>query len=161
LLATENNFKVIAVDNDEQCINNLYKKIKQQNISGLVPLCLDISNPQVSTGFANTERTSFAERVQADAVLALALVHHLVISKNIPLSLIASYFSRLAPQLIIEFVPKEDEKVQWLLQHKKDIYSAYTKEEFEKIFQQYFTIVSANAVPGTSRSIYLMRKKEE
>jgi hypothetical protein len=161
MLAAENNFIAIAVDNDEQCINNLYKKIKRQNISGILPLCIDIANPSSPSGFAGNERVSFNERIQADVVMALALVHHLVIGKNIPLGLIASYFSRLAPQLIIEFVPKEDDKVQLLLQNKKDIYPAFAKEEFEKIFQQYFKIVSASAVPGTSRCIYLMRKKEE
>lgn len=161
LLAAENNFEVIAVDNDEQCINNLYKKTRQQDISGILPLCIDISNPSASSGFANNERASFNERIQVDVVMALALIHHLVIGKNIPLNLIASYFSRLAPQLIIEFVPKEDNKVQLLLQNKKDIYTTYTKEEFEKIFLQHFKIISSNIIPGTSRRIYLMRKKEE
>ena len=161
LLAVKNNFSVIAVDNDEQCINDLYKKIKQQTISGILPLCLDIANPSAASGFANKERSSFSERAKINTVLALALVHHLQIGKNIPMGFIAEYLGSLAPQLIIEFVPKEDEKVQLLLQNKKDIYPGYTKEEFEKVFGQYFIFVSVKNVPGTLRSIYLMKKKED
>lgn len=158
-LAAGQNFSVLAVDNDEQCINNLYRKIQTEADSRILPLCFDVTNPPAASGFANQERSSFNERIKADAVLALALVHHLHIGKNIPLSYLADYFNRLAPYLIIEFVPKEDEKVQCLLQYKKDIYSAYSKEMFEKLFGKHFSIRSAHGIPGTQRSLYLMVRK--
>ena len=158
-LAAEKGFTVIATDSDEQCINNLYKKVRGAGINNLIPLCIDITNPSAATGFANKERTSINERSKGDVVMALALVHHLAIGKNIPLPMLSAYFNELAPQLIVEFVSKEDEKTQLLLQHKKDIFPTYTKESFENFFQQSFTIVSMNRVGSTDRFIYLMNKK--
>ena len=159
LLAAKNKFDVVAVDNDEQCINNLYLKIKNQNVAGILPLCFDISNPTSASGFFSNERISFVERIKADVVLALALVHHLVIGKNIPLDLLAEYLSKLSPQLIIEFVPKEDEKTQLMLKNRKDIFTSYTKEEFENIFQQYFTLELIKKVADTERTIYFLKSK--
>lgn len=91
--------------------------------------------------------------------MALALIHHLVITKNIPLAMMAGFFSRLAPQLIIEFVPKEDEKAKMLLQNKRDIYPEYTKERFEAVFEQHFSIASSNAIGNSGRYVYLMNRK--
>jgi 2-polyprenyl-3-methyl-5-hydroxy-6-metoxy-1,4-benzoquinol methylase len=158
-LSAEKGFTVIATDNDEQCISNFYKKIRKKGITNILPLCIDIANPSAATGFANKERTSINDRLKGDAVMALALIHHLAIGKNIPLQMLAAWLSELAPQLIIEFISKDDKKTQLLLQNKKDIFSIYTKENFENIFQQYFSIVSLNKVGNTSRFIYLMKKK--
>ena len=158
-LAAKNNFEVIAIDNDGESINNLYKKIRESGSSNITPLCIDITNPTPATGFANKERSSFIDRVKPHATLALALIHHLVITKNIPLDMLAGFFSKLAPQLIIEFVPKEDEKTKMLLQNKRDIYPEYTKEHFEDIFEKHFSIASWNAIGNSGRYIYLMNRK--
>jgi len=158
LLAAAKNFNVVAIDKDDQCINTLYKKVKEENIANILPLCMDIMNPSPASGFANNERASFRERIHADAVMALALVHHLAIGYNLPLSKIAEYLYEFSHQLIIEFVPKEDEKVQLLLQNKKDIYPEYTREHFENVFRQKFTITEKVQVPGSARIIYLMQR---
>jgi Tellurite resistance protein TehB len=160
-LATAKNFDVIAIDKDEQCINILYKKVKEENITNILPLCMDLMNPSPASGFANNERASFGERIRTDAVMALALIHHLAIGYNLPLSKIAEYLYGFSDQLIIEFVPKEDEKVQLLLQNKKDIYPQYTREHFENIFRQRFTITEKVPVPDSDRIIYLMKKIAE
>ncbi len=160
LLAVEKRFTVIAADSDEQAINDLYKKTKKDGISNVLPLFVDITNPSGATGFANKERMSITERLKGDALMALALIHHLSIGKNIPMQMLAKNFSELAPQLIVEFIPKEDKKTQLLLEHKKDIFPTYTKEHFEHCFQQYFMIISQYQVGNTSRFIYLMKKSK-
>ena len=158
-IAAEKGFDVVATDNDEQCINNLYKQTKKQNLTNSLPLCIDITNPAPAIGFANRERASWNDRMRPDLVMALALIHHLVIGKNIPLPMLAEYLNQFAPQLLIEFVPQEDEKTQLLLQNKKNIYPEYTKDQFENIFQTYFTIIKKQPVAGTGRWIYLMKRK--
>jgi len=156
-LAAAKSFDVVAIDKDDQCINNLYKIVKEENITNILPLCMDLMNPSPASGFANNERASFGERIHTNAVMALALVHHLAIGYNLPFDKIAEYFNGISHQLIIEFVPKEDEKVQLLLQNKKDIYPEYTKENFENIFRQRFTITEKVQVPDSNRIIYLMK----
>src|SRR6187455_1309060 len=157
-LAAAKEFDVIAIDKDDQCINTLYKKVKEKNITNILPLCMDLMNPSPASGFANNERASFKERIHTDAVMALALVHHLAIGYNLPLNKIAEYFYEFSHQLIIEFVPKEDEKEQLLLQNKKDIYTEYNREHFENVFRQMFTIIEKAQVPDSNRIIYLMER---
>ena len=153
-------FNVIAIDSDEQCINSIYKKIRKTKATTLLPLCVDITNLSPAAGFANKERTGFTERIKVDVSMALALIHHLAIGKNIPLPMLALLFSQVSPQLIIEFVPKEDEKTQLLLRNRKDIFSGYTRQSFEECFKQYFTISSIEPVGTTGRSIYLMNRNK-
>ena len=157
-IAAENGFDVIATDSDEQCINALYTKTKKQQTTNILPLCVDIAAPTPALGFANLERSSFDKRIQADLVLALALIHHLVIGRNIPLPFLAEYLSQLAPQLIIEFVPKEDAKTQLLLRNKKDLYPDYTITKFEEIFQAYFKIIRKEQLITSKRCIYLLER---
>lgn len=151
---------VIATDIDGQCINRLYKEVKKKNIPNILPLVLDVSNPSPAIGFHNKERTAFFDRIQTDLVLALALVHHLVIGKNIPLPLVAGWLNDIAPRLIIEFVPKEDEKVKQMLKTREDVFDDYTRPDFERFFSQYFDILAQNDVPGTHRTLYFMQRKK-
>ncbi|HET9056872.1 MAG TPA: class I SAM-dependent methyltransferase [Chitinophagaceae bacterium] len=151
--------KVIAVDFDSACINNLYLHAKAKKITNLYPLVIDLSNPSPAIGWANEERNSFWQRINADLIMALALVHHLAISFNLNFSLIADLLSKKTTYLLIEFVPKNDPKVQQLLRHRKDVFENYTEEAFEKKFSAYFDITKKQIIETTSRVLYLMKRK--
>jgi ribosomal protein L11 methylase PrmA len=151
----EQGMKVIAVDNDSRSICSLYES-KNKNV---LPLVMDVANPSPSSGFGNAERPDFFGRIKTDAVVALALIHHLVIGRNISLEVLAEWFSRFSKKLIIEFVPREDEKVRQMLASRKDVFTNYTASNFESLFTRYFTISHKESVPGTTRTIYLMEKK--
>ena len=154
-----NKWNVIAVDNDSQTICRLHQEITNKAITNILPLVMDIANPSPSTGFNNRERPRFQERFKPDLVLALALVHHLVIGRNIPLHVLAAWFNEIARKLIIEFVPRDDEKVQLMLASRKDVFQDYTQENFEQNFLRYFTINRSVQIPGSHRVIYLMEKR--
>ena len=120
-IAGEKATSVIATDFDSKCINNLYKEVKATKTANVLPLVIDISNPSPAIGFNNEERNSFINRAQYDLVLALALIHHLVFTKNVPLSNIASLLHTLTKTyLIIEFVPLSDEKTKELIKNKTE-----------------------------------------
>ena len=157
-LLAELNIYTLAADFDPLCINNLYAEIKQTNKSNLQPLIIDLSNPSPAIGVNNTERQSFISRTKVDLVMALAVIHHLVIGKNIPFEKIASLFHDIGNKLIIEFVPKEDEKVELMLKSKKDIYTGYSKENFELAFSKFFTTQTKEPVGSSGRTLYLMIK---
>ena len=133
--------------------------MKENKETKILPLCLDLTNPSPSIGWANEERTSLLERGPADTVLALALIHHLAISNNLPLSLIASFLSQTCRFLIIEFIPKNDSQIQRLLHTREDIFFDYNQEHFEKAFSHNFLILKSQAVTDTLRTIYFMRRK--
>ncbi|WEK38191.1 MAG: class I SAM-dependent methyltransferase [Candidatus Pseudobacter hemicellulosilyticus] len=151
---------VIAADSDSRCIENLYLSARKDGLTNILPLLLDISNPTPALGFRNEERASFQQRVSPDLVVALALIHHLCIGKNIPLPALAEYFHSIAPQLIIEFVPKEDEKVKQMLSSRQDVFAGYHEPYFEDVFSAYFTIREKSSIPGSTRILYLMKRKD-
>ena len=89
---------------------------------------------------------SLLERGSPDAVLALALIHHLAIANNLPLSRLAGFFGELCRSLIIEFVPKTDSQVQRLLASREDIFPDYTQKAFEQAFSRYFEIRTVSKI---------------
>lgn len=158
-LFASHQMQVIATDADNRCISRLYQEVKKNNTGNILPLMLDIANPSPAIGFHNQERAAFHDRIKTDLVAALALVHHLVIGKNISLPVLADYFNSIAPELIIEFVPKEDEKVRQMLTTRPDTFIDYDQTHFEQYFTLYFNIVEKVPVPGTHRTLYKMIRK--
>lgn len=159
LLSNENIF-TISADFDHFSINNLYKKIKNAAIKNWVPLLLDASAPSPAIGVNNLERSAFTNRVKTDLVMALALIHHLALGKNIPFDDIARFLKNFGKLLIIEFVPKEDEKVRIMLHQKKDVYQWYTKQNFLASFSQEYKIIHTEDIADSGRTLYLMEAHE-
>jgi hypothetical protein len=158
-LLAANSITVVATDFDPYCINNLYQYIKNGSQEGIQPLIIDLSNPSPANGVNNTERASFLNRARTDLVLALALIHHLAIGKNIPLPNIATLFAGMSHQLIIEFVPGTDEKIQLMLAGRKDIFDHYTQAYFEEAFGEYFIVKDKKEISTSGRILYFLEKK--
>jgi len=148
--------KTVSIDFDPLTVEKNYLRAKKRNLQGYLPLVIDIANPTSGIGWDNRERASFKNRGPTDTLLALALVHHLAISNNIPFPKIAEFFKKLCESLIIEFVPKNDSQVKRLLSHREDIFHGYNRENFENSFRKYFTIKKREPIPGTERTLYLM-----
>lgn len=149
----------ISFDIDPLAVEKNYINCKNNNEKFILPLLLDLTNPSAGIGWANEERKSIAERGPADALLALALIHHLAISNNLPFSLIAEYFSNLCVYLIIEFVPKGDSQVKRLLETRDDIFDVYTEKEFENEFNIFFELIDKRKITNSERSIFLFKKR--
>lgn len=147
---------VVAFDVDPAAVERNYRQIRARGETGLLPLVMDLANPSPALGWAHHERMSLAERGPADTVLALALVHHLAISGNVPLEHVASYLARLGKTLVIEFVAKEDSQVQRLLRNRADIFPDYTQGGFERAFAHAFTIDECERVGDAARWLYRM-----
>jgi ribosomal protein L11 methylase PrmA len=158
-ILAEKNPNVIAVDFDSQCINRLYVAAKSNDIKNILTFCIDLTNPTPAVGFNHAERDSFATRAKADTVTALALIHHLVLSKNVPLQDVAKMLADLTKKyLVIEFVPLSDEKSQQLIANKTNYHKPYDQAAFEEHFGKYFTIEKHQVVPTTERILYRLKK---
>ncbi len=145
---------VTAIDNDAPSIDHLYKEIRKSKVS-LSPLVVDITDPTPATGFANHAYDSFLNRIKPDIITALAVIHHLAITRYLSLNTIADFLSKHCRVLIIEFVPRDDPKVRELLRHREDIFHQYTREDFETTFSRFFTLLGRENVAGTHRTLYL------
>jgi len=154
-LASDRGIPTVAFDVDPACVERSYLRVREAGDTHLLPLRLDLTNPSPSLGWAHRERASLQERSRFDAVMALALIHHLAIGNNVPLADVASWFASLGEHLIVEFVPKSDAKVQVLLATREDVFPDYTREGFEAAFSAHFELLSATPVEGSERALYL------
>jgi hypothetical protein len=160
-ILAEKTVPVVAVDSDWQCINNLYQYTRQHPDKQILPLCVDIADPTPARGFDNAERPSFNDRMPTDLVVALALLHHLALGRNIPLSKIAAYLSSLTNGwLILEFIPLTDPKAMDLIRNRRSNPAPYDSALLEQQFSRYFTIDRQSPIPGTERILYRMKKNE-
>jgi hypothetical protein len=149
----------VALDVDPLAAEkNFLQCCKEQRVD-MLPLVIDLTTPSPSIGWDNRERQSLTERGPADMCLALALIHHLSISNNLPFPDVARYLRRLGRSLVIEFVPKSDSQVQRLLGTRRDVFGNYTRETFEASFSELFRIDRVENVEGSERTLYLMTAK--
>ncbi len=160
-IASDRGIQTVSFDIDPLAVEKNYLECVEKGETNILPLLLDLTNPSPAIGWENRERMSVLERGRPDTVLALALIHHLAISNNLPLGDIAGFFSKMCNSLIIEFVPKNDSQVQRLLASREDIFPDYTQEVFENVFREYFTIQKSVGIKGSERILYLMEKKQK
>ena len=158
-VAGANSGFVVSFDIDPAAVEQNYRQMKNDKTEKLLPLLLDLTNPSPAIGWANRERDSFGGRGPADLALALAVIHHLAISNNVPLLQLADFFAETTKWLVIEFVPKQDSQVQKLLASRKDIFPSYTREGFEAAFAERFAIREAVEIRESERVLYLMERK--
>lgn len=156
-IANEVVSNVISFDIDCNCVNRNYLSVKKDDDNGVLPLILDLTNPSPAIGFGCSERKSLNDRGPVKCVMALALIHHIAISNNVPLRSIADWFSKLGEYLIIEFVPKDDSQVEKLLKTREDIFDSYDKDSFECEFSKYYKILAKKNIKNSKRTIYLMK----
>ncbi len=158
-LAASAGADVVSFDVDPACVEQSYREVRESGEKRILPLLLDLTNPSPAIGWANAERGTLASRGRPDLILALALVHHLAISNNVPLPRIADTFAQLGEELVIEFVPKSDPKVKTLLATRRDVFPGYTREGFEAAFAEHYDVLARDAIEGSKRSLYRMRTK--
>jgi hypothetical protein len=158
-IASDRGIQTISFNIDPVAVEKNYLECVKKGETNILPLLIDLTNPSPGIGWENRERMSLLERGPADAALALALIHHLAISNNLPLNKIACFFNDICEYLIVEFVPKRDSQVQRLLSTREDIFPDYTQEVFENEFGKYFTIQSSARIKNSERTLFLMRKK--
>ncbi|MDY6913382.1 MAG: class I SAM-dependent methyltransferase [Planctomycetota bacterium] len=156
-VAAQKGIQTISFDLDPAAVEKNYLETIERGESNIVPLVLDLTNPSAGLGWANEERMSLARRGPADTVMALALIHHLAISNNLPLARVARFFKDICSTLIIEFVPKADSQVRRLLASRQDIFDEYDQAHFERAFERYFSQERRVDIEGTQRTLYLMR----
>lgn len=148
--------QIVLIDNDMMVIDAIYKGNKKKNI---LPLHVDITNVSPAIGINLNERQPFFERLKPDFTMALAVIHHLFHSRNIPLPKIAEIFKTCSPLLIIEFINETDE--MFLKIQNPENKHPYNKEVFETAFKKHFTITNTVEIKAGKRTLYFMQKKQD
>lgn len=151
---------VVSMDGDAMAVENLYQREKAGDASpSILPLVVDLSDASPDQGWLGLERKSLARRGRPELTLCLALVHHIVISANIPLREFIGWLASLETSLVIEFVGRDDEMVQALLANREDQYDDYHPEIFRGILAEHFDIEDECDLKGGKRRIYFASHK--
>jgi SAM-dependent methyltransferase len=158
-IAADTGATVLAFDIDPAAAERHYREIRRTGEERILPLVVDLANPSPGIGWANAERRPLLERADADAVLALALVHHLAIGRNVPLPYFAELLAGLARHAIVEFVPKDDPMVRRLLATRRDVFPDYTLAGFRAAVAGRFEIAREVPLAGSPRVlVHLVRR---
>lgn len=146
---------VVAMDGDWMAIDSLYHAQGSRNDRNrILPLVIDLSDPSPNQGWRGAERKALPERGRPELTLCLALIHHMVISANIPLADFIGWLAGLGTSLVIEFVGRDDEMVHTLLRNKDDQYDDYRLDVFEAELARRFDIRDKRPLKGGKREIY-------
>lgn len=160
LLAAAAGARVVAVDGDPACIDQLWHQSRGQALD-IQPLVMDLGRPSPALGWENGEEASFLERTAGrfDMVFALALVHHLLVRERVPLGRILAHLAQQTTQwAIIEWVAPEDPQFERLAGPHRHLYEHLSAAGFEAALVPYFKLHRALPVPGVARTLYLLEK---
>ena len=84
-IAVQEGYRVVALDGDWAAVERQYRALRERKETAIMPMLADIASPSPAIGWANGERASLLDRLHGDVAMALALVHHLAIGRNVPL----------------------------------------------------------------------------
>ena len=158
-IAAENSSFVVAMDGDCLAVERLYDELKCEGNRSILPLVVNLADPSPDLGWDGKERRSLVARADVDLTLCLALVHHMVISANVPLAEFIDWLARLRSHLVIEFVTRGDAMVQRLLLNKDDIYHDYHLDVFEREVHRRFETMAREELGSGTRILYFLRAK--
>jgi hypothetical protein len=156
-IAAEHCPQVVATDIDHFAVERLFRDPGIP--ANVLPLVQNVADPSPNWGWRNLERRDLQHRSQPGMVLCLALIHHVVITANIPLAEFIGWLAGVTDQLVIEYVSREDDKVQTLLRNKEDKYWDYTQEHLEEQLKRHFSIHEQIELREGMRQLYWCRKQ--
>ena len=149
------------MDVDALVIERLYQALKTTPNTTILPLVSNLADASPNLGWRGTERRALDQRTQPDLILSLALIHHMVISANIPLHEFIQWLAGFKAALVIEFITRDDPMVRTLLRHKDDHYTDYETTYFERCLADAFEIDQQETLESGTRRLYYARSKRE
>src|SRR5712692_8026377 len=162
IMAARAGASVVAIDYDSVVVGEVWRQAKAEDLD-ILPLVVNLARPSPSIGWRNRERSSFLDRArgQFDAVVMLGVLHHLLVSEQIPLPQIIELAAELTTDLLaIEFVAPDDPMFRCIARGRDHLFTSLTKEFFEETCSKHFDPVRCERLDQTNRWLYLMRRKE-
>lgn len=157
-LAAEQGATVVALDNDPLAVERLYRSLRGGPRGRILPLVAGAADTHTALGWRGAERPSLADRGRPDLLLALAVVHHLAITGNLPISEIVAWLADLAREAVVEFVDPEDAMAERLLRNRPDRFPDYRRDHFERCLGRAFVVLGRAEVRGGTRVLYHVRR---
>lgn len=154
-IAAESAGCVVAMDADPGPIELLYRSLRDEARTRILPLTVDLTDPSPGLGWRGRERRPLLDRGRPDLVLALAVVHHLVIGGNVPMAEVIDWLTELGAAVVVEFPTREDAMVQALLARKpRTPHADYERSCFERLLATAFDIRQTEELASGTRVLY-------
>ena len=158
-IARESGARILAIDSDWRAVDAAYQRIRREGAHGIDTIVWDLVNPSPNLGWRESERASLPRRDGPDLVIALAVIHHICIGRNVPTASFVEWLRDSAPWAIVEFVPKEDSQTKRMLFGREDVFADYDQSHFETAAAEHFVVERSSAVEDSLRVIYLLRRR--
>jgi hypothetical protein len=162
MLAARQGASVVAIDYDPVVVGSLWSAASAEKLN-ILPLVVNLGQPTPATGWRNEEFPSFLERARGrfDAVLMLAVLHHLLVTDRVPLDSVLRVAAELTRDLlVIEFVGTDDPMFRKIARGREALHAGLTPQSFESAAAVFFELVRRRPVEGSSRVLYVFRKKK-
>ena len=162
-LAAASGSSVVAIDYDPEVVGKTWRRAFAGGLD-ILPLVVNLTRPSPAMGWRNQECPAFLDRAcgRFDAVLMLAVIHHMLVTERIPLDEIIDIAAELTTDLlVIEFVAPADSMFRRLLRGRDHLFAELTSEVFESECRRRFEIVRSQRLAGTERTLYLMRRRSD
>ena len=159
-IAAENSERVVAFDFDHATVEALYRSLREEGNTKILPLVSNLADPSPALGWRGLERKTLADRGAPDLMLALALIHHVSISANIPIADFLQWARDLETTLLVEFPKRTDPMVRALLANKHEGANPdYEEGNFERELEKRFEVERREELPSGDRILYLARPR--
>jgi ribosomal protein L11 methylase PrmA len=146
---------VVAMDADHPTVELLHRALRDAGERRILPLVVDVCDPSPALGWAGRERPALPDRGRPDLVLCLALVHHLAITRNVPLEEIVAWLAGLGGEVVVELPTREDPMVARLLAAKNEgAHADYELERFEHVLGEAFEVRRTQRLPSGTRVLF-------
>ena len=152
---------VVAIDYDPVVVGDVWRKSRAEKLN-ILPLVVNLSRPTPAVGWRNDECPSFIDRARGhfDALLMLAVIHHMMVTDRVPLPEIIDLAAELTRDLvIIEFIAPDDSMFRRITRGRDHLHADLTEEVFENAATMRFDIVRKHHIEGSSRTLYALRRK--
>ena len=146
---------VLAMDTDDLVVDRLYRELRADGTEGIVPMVMNFADPTPGIGWNGTERPPLTSRSDPDLVLALAVVHHLALTHNVPTTAILDRLAALDAEIVLEVPTEHDPMVARLKRHKRaGTHDAYTLGAIESQIEGRFEVRERTELPGGTRVLF-------
>jgi hypothetical protein len=150
---------VLALDLDPSTVELLYRDLKAEGNEQILPLVMNLTDPSPGLGWRGLERKAWTDRGKPELILALALLHHVSITGNVPVRQFVDWLAELGAQVVIEFMTREDPMVKKLLAAKRVDHEYYDRGFFERIVSEAFEIERTQELPSGTRILYSLKPR--
>lgn len=160
-LAAQSGAQVVAIDYDPVVVGEIWRRAKSEKLN-ILPLVVNLTRPSPALGWRNLECPSFLDRARNgfDAVMMLAVIHHMLVTERIPLAEIIDLAAELTTDiLIVEFISTTDSMFRRISRGRDHLFTNLTKESFETTCRRRFEIIRSQQIEQATRHLYLLRRK--